>query len=131
MLLSGRLSTMISITGSLQKHLFASLAVIVAVPFIAQAQSPMSARAANRVLEQGTWGPTPAGSLLLEEKGFDAWFRNQVAVPASSFADQPLRNAAGNTNTNLAPLQVTFFQSALNGPDQLRQRVAFALSEIW
>jgi uncharacterized protein (DUF1800 family) len=34
-------------------------------------------------------------------------------------------------NANLLPVQQTFFQNALNGPDQLRQRVAFALREIW
>src|SRR4051794_2157574 len=122
---------MISITSSLQKHHLARLAVIVLLPLMGRAQTPMSPRAVNRVLEQGTWGPTPAGSLLLEKKGFTAWFNNQLAVPASSFADQPLRNAVGNANTNLAPVQVAFFQHALNGPDQLRQRVAFALSEIW
>lgn len=122
---------MISVSGSLQKHRFARLAVIVALPFMVPAQTPISARAMNRVLEQGTWGPTTSGSILLERKGFDAWFNNQVAVSPSSFTDQALLNAAGNTNTNLAPVQVAFFQHALSGHDQLRQRVAFALSEIW
>lgn len=122
---------MISFFRSLQKHWFARLAVGVGLPLMGPAQTPMPARAANRVLEQGTWGTTPSGSLLLESKGFDAWFNSQVAEPASSFTDQPLLNAAGNANTNLAPVQVVFFQHALTGPDQLRQRVAFALSEIW
>ncbi len=91
----------------------------------------LSARAANRILDQATWGPTPASSAALQTQGFDAWFAAQVAAPISTYSDQPLSNSAGKTNTNLAPVQVQFFQNALNGPDQLRQRVAFALSEIW
>lgn len=109
----------------------ARVAMLLVLPFIATAQMPLSVRASDRVLEQGSWGPTPAGSLMLQKKGFDAWFKQQVAAPISHYADQPLLNAAGNTNTNLAPVQVAFFQNALNAPDQLRQRVAFALSEIW
>ena len=33
--------------------------------------------------------------------------------------------------TSLLPTQQVFFTNALNNPDQLRQRVALALSEIW
>ena len=47
----------------------------------------------------------------------------------SDLPDQPL--LASDGNTNLAPVQAAFFQNAVNGPDQLRQRVAFTLSQIW
>lgn len=92
---------------------------------------PITHAAANRILDHGTWGPTQTPDLVLETQGFDAWFRAQISAPISTFADQPLLDSNGNTNTNLAPVQVTFFQNALSNPDQLRQRVAFALSEIW
>ena len=36
-----------------------------------------------------------------------------------------------STVTSLLPTQQVFFTNALNNPDQLRQRVALALSEIW
>jgi uncharacterized protein (DUF1800 family) len=94
-------------------------------------QQALSTRAVNRILEQGTWGPVPGASGSLQTQGFDAWFAEQVAAPVSTYPDQPLFNSAGNTNTNLGPVQIVFFQNAVNGPDQLRQRVAFALSEIW
>jgi uncharacterized protein (DUF1800 family) len=91
----------------------------------------LSSRAANRILEQGTWGPGVQPPATLLQQGFDAWFQEQVNAPVSTFADQAFYNAAGKSNTNLAPVQVAFFQNAVNNPDQLRQRVAFALSEIW
>ncbi len=98
---------------------------------VCQAQSGLSHRAANRVLEQATWGPTQTPDQILESQGLEAWFSSQIGAPASTYPDQPQYNALGNSNTNLAPVQVLFFQNALNNPDQLRQRVAFALSEIW
>lgn len=98
---------------------------------VCSAQSPVSHRAANRILEQATWGPTQTPDLILETEGFEPWFSSQINAAVSTYADQPQYNSAGNSNTNLAPVQVQFFQNALNGPDQLRQRVAFALSEIW
>lgn len=97
---------------------------------LCQAQS-LPARAVNRILEQATWGPTQTPDPTLQTQGFDAWFTGQINAPVSTYPDQPQYNAQGNSNTNLAPVQVLFFQSALNNPDQLRQRIAFALSEIW
>jgi uncharacterized protein (DUF1800 family) len=40
-------------------------------------------------------------------------------------------NAAGKNNNDLTPVQRVFFQNAVTGRDQLRQRVAFALTELW
>ena len=117
--------------GSMQRSALA-LAAAACLPFASHlCGQALSDRAANRILEQATWGPAPAGSSTLQSQGFDAWFAEQVSAPVSSYADQPLFNAAGMTNTNVSPVQAAFFQNALNGPDQLRQRVAFALSEIW
>jgi uncharacterized protein (DUF1800 family) len=46
--------------------------------------------------------------------------------------DQPLLDAAtGKVNRDLTPVQAAFFQNAVTGQDQLRQRVAFALSQLW
>ncbi len=91
----------------------------------------LSVQAFHRLMEQATWGPQVGDYWASSAKDFDTWFQNQLAAPVSTFADQPLLNATGMTNTNLAPVQVQFFQNGLSGPDQLRQRVAFALSEIW
>jgi uncharacterized protein (DUF1800 family) len=87
--------------------------------------------AAARFLDQATWGPTPASIAQLQQMGIDAWLSAQFALNTSDLPDQPILNSAGNSNNNLAPVQAGFFQNAVTGQDQLRQRVAFALSEIW
>jgi uncharacterized protein (DUF1800 family) len=91
----------------------------------------LSIRTVNRILEQGTWGPTPTLPAALRQQGFDVWFAEQVNAPISTYPDQPMFTSDGKNNNVIKPVQVAFFQNALNGPDQLRQRVAFALSEIW
>jgi len=88
-------------------------------------------RTAERFLDQATWGPTPAAIRHLQSIGIHRWLRAQFQMPPSDLPDQPLLNASGKTNTDFTPLQRAFFENAVNGPDQLRQRVAFALSEIW
>jgi uncharacterized protein (DUF1800 family) len=81
--------------------------------------------AAVRFLEQSSFGPTPISVSQLEEIGFAAYLQNQFEAPLSSYPDPD------STVTSLTPTQQIFFTNALNNPDQLRQRVAFALSEIW
>ena len=112
----------------------ATFAVIALLPPFCFAQDhpwELSNRTVNRILEQGTWGPTLTPPATLQKKGLQAWFIEQVGAPISTYPDQPLLNADGTNNNNLQPVQVALFQNALNGQDQLRQRVAFALSEIW
>jgi uncharacterized protein (DUF1800 family) len=89
------------------------------------------ARMATRILDQATWGPTPASVAQLQEMGFDAWLNQQFTLNTSDLPDQTILTATGMSNNNLAPVQSAFFANAVNGQDQLRQRVAFALSEIW
>jgi len=91
----------------------------------------MTDRAAARFLDQATWGPAPASIAALEKVGIASWLESQFTATMSDLPDQPLLAANGNRNTNLAPVQAAFFQNTVNGPDQLRQRVAFILSQIW
>jgi uncharacterized protein (DUF1800 family) len=91
----------------------------------------MTDRAAARFLDQATWGPTPASIAELEQKGISKWLADQFAAMPTNLPDQPLLASNGNTNENLAPVTAAFFQNTVNGPDQLRQRVAFILSQIW
>jgi hypothetical protein len=44
-----------------------------------------------------------------KKKGFDAWFKAQLAASIPECPDQPLLNSAGNTNANLAPVQVSYY----------------------
>ncbi|MGH9559774.1 MAG: DUF1800 domain-containing protein [Bryobacteraceae bacterium] len=91
----------------------------------------VSERAAARFLDQAAWGPTPASIAQVESMGFSNWLAAQFALNTSDLPDQPILNAAGKSNNNLAPVQAAFYVNAVSGPDQLRQRVAFALSQIW
>jgi uncharacterized protein (DUF1800 family) len=109
------------------------LSLTVAAALAAQAclAQALSARAAARFLDQATWGPTPASMTYLQNIGIDKWLAIQFAMNRSDLPDQPILNAAGQSNNNLAPVQAAFFQNAVSGEDQLRQRVAFVLSQIW
>ena len=95
------------------------------------ATAAMSDRAAARFLDQATWGPTPASIAQLEQMGTNAWLAAQFALNTSDLPDQPILDSSGKANRDLTPVQRAFFQNAVSGQDQLRQRVAFALSEIF
>jgi uncharacterized protein (DUF1800 family) len=84
-----------------------------------------TAASAVRFLEQSTFGPTPVLINQVEQTGFSTFLNDQFAAPASTYPDPD------PTVTSLGPTQQVFFTNALTGPDQLRQRVAFALSQIW
>jgi len=95
-----------------------------------------------RFLEQSTFGPTRELIAHVRDVGFAAFLDEQFDAPLSSYPTLPLYpttrdNAtcpAGSTcardNYSMYPLQNRFFVNALYGPDQLRQRVAFALHQI-
>ncbi len=73
-------------------------------------------------LEQATFGPTPVDIDLVQKIGLKQWLVQQTAAPISPYTP----NAP-----DLTTLQSDFFYNALTGPDQLRQRVELALSEIF
>ena len=88
--------------------------------------SPLvSSLRAARFLEQGTWGPDPAAIVHVQQIGLDAWLTEQKS------ATPTLYPASNSSSDNLTAQQSEFFVNALRGPDQLRQRVAFALSQIF
>ena len=96
-----------------------------------------------RFLEQATMGPTEALVAHVQEVGFAKFLDEQLAAPPSGYPDLPAMPASTQVgcpdgspatcvrdNYTMYPLQVRFFQNALAGEDQLRQRVALALHEI-
>jgi uncharacterized protein (DUF1800 family) len=87
--------------------------------------TPVSAAAAVRFLEQSTFGPTPELVSQVQQIGFAPFLATQLAASASTYPT-PL-----STDTNLTKVQDQFWRNAVNDSDQLRQRVAFALNEIW
>ena len=107
-------------------------AIVASVPGWAEPTArQMSASAAARFLDQATWGPTPASIAELQKMGMSNWLKLQFASNTSNIPDQPILTSAGKNNNDLRPVQAAFFVNAVTGQDQLRQRVAFALSEIW
>jgi uncharacterized protein (DUF1800 family) len=89
------------------------------------AASVVTSPAAVRFLEQSTFGPTNALIAQVQASGFTAFLTNQFAATQSTYPGP----AVGVTN--ILPTQQVFFTNAIMNPDQLRQRVAFALSEIF
>lgn len=82
---------------------------------------------AARFLTQATFGPKRELIAPLVSQGYDAWITQQIALTPS--LHRPL------TVSYPPPIfqnqrQQAWWDHAVNAPDQLRQRVAFALSEI-
>lgn len=88
---------------------------------------------AARLLDQATFGPSLATIRQVQSMGMDAWITQQFNTPDTPLADIPTPLPAvclaANTPTNCEESE--WWQTVLTGPDQLRQRVAFALSEIF
>ena len=111
--------------------LFLAFAATVFSGFSQIVSPPISASAAARLLDQAAWGPTPDSIAQLQQMGIASWLNAQFALNTSDLPDQPMVTSAGKPNYDIRPVQAAFFQNTVTGPDQLRQRVAFALSQIW
>ena len=104
---------------------------------------------AARFLEQATFGPTDADIRTLSLEGYQAWLTQQFAMqptPTEPAVEQALivNNppcGASDVTCNAALfeqnsadeglVQDTFWQQSLTAPDELRQRVKYALSQIF
>jgi uncharacterized protein (DUF1800 family) len=96
---------------------------------------------AVRFLEQSTWGPNPNEINNVIASGPGPYITAQMNATPSLYPDYPLVNNSQTTQChgdatcnriNYSPylVQNQFFFNALYGPDQLRQRVAWALHKI-
>jgi uncharacterized protein (DUF1800 family) len=97
---------------------------IVSPPFAVQVgvvNPVMSAAAARRFLEQAAFGPSPADAAHLQTIGIPAWLNEQFGMGViSNF------NGLGSQGG----MSTRFLSNATNNPDQLRQRVSLALSNL-
>jgi uncharacterized protein (DUF1800 family) len=93
--------------------------------FVVGGNPIVSQSAAVRFLEQSTFGPTPELVTQVQQTGFDPFLQAQFGAPVSAYP-APL-----STDMGLAKVQNQFFLNGVNDADQLRQRIAFALNEIW
>lgn len=105
------------------------------VPPPAPEQAETTGQAA-RFLTQATFGPSEADLQTLEDVTFETWIDAQIAMPPSLHLPyMQARRAqwlARNPNNDgwQGPRNEAWWQHALTAPDQLRQRMAFALSQI-
>jgi len=102
---------------------------------------PVSTLEAARFLNQASFGATEGESQKLQALGdssnaYARWIDAQLAQPASlqlpavQLAYTQLANPIQMMGQLHGDRQETWLRHAVTGPDQLRQRVAFALSEI-
>ncbi len=84
------------------------------------------AAAAARFLGQATFGPRQGDIVALLDDGLDygAWIDRQLALPATRH--RPLMAGDGRDERLLA-----WWQAVVHGEDQLRQRMAWALSQLF
>jgi uncharacterized protein (DUF1800 family) len=105
---------------------------------------------ASRFLQQATFGATDADIHHLQQIGYDAWFTEQFSAPQTSheqlveqsiLLNPPACTPSANTDCSVFQLlanssdeiyfQNSFWQQAITGNDQLRQRMKYTLSEIF
>ncbi len=82
-----------------------------------------------RFLTQATFGPTKPEIQRVRQMGFDPWLNEQFNAPTTSHVAY-LDTARQTEMLYMNQAMEAFWTKALTGDDQLRQRVAFALSEI-
>jgi len=109
--------------------------------FEGAAAGPFTDADASRFLAQATFGPTDEDIAHLRAVGYEAWLNEQfAAVPTKTLAYMDwVENTLGE-QVGQDTRREAWFLGALGGPDpgnsalihtdQLRQRIAFALSEI-
>jgi uncharacterized protein (DUF1800 family) len=95
-------------------------------PFALQvgaANALTTASAARLLLQQGAFGPTPTDAQHVQQIGLQGWVTEQMAMPQVSTYSGITASQGG--------MPAHFMTMAVSNPDQLRQRVAFALSQIF
>jgi len=93
-----------------------------------------TATAAARILDQTSFGPTTSTIQHVQQVGLNAYLKEQFVEPTSTLAaipTNPLPAVCLANNTAYPCAESEWWTAAITGPDQLRQRVAFALSEMF
>lgn len=100
----------------------------------------LSAPEASRFLSQATFGPSTQSIEELTSTDLESWLRAEFNKPPSLHLEGVLANfpADGSVDDENGNLRIdvvllpynSFWEKAIEGDDQLRQRMAFALSQI-
>jgi len=105
---------------------------------------PPTDQDAARFLIQATFGPAPDDTTdptqtnhtiaAVKQMGYDAWLTNQLAAPTTSMKsiiETRIAQPAPLYPVDASNITDIWWYLALKSPDQLRQRTAYALSEIF
>jgi len=88
---------------------------------------PLSPQDAYRLMEQATFGPTLEDIEYSGRSGPETWINEQMQMPARFLRDGLNQSSNDRWNEYIN----VWLRQVLEAPDQLRQRVAFALSQIF
>jgi len=99
-------------------------------------EAPPTTSEAARFLTQATFGPTDADIAAVQQAGYAAWIAQQEAMPVQNLTvdfmkAQQQANVAKQQKYLPDYLYWAFWRDAATAPDQLRQRVKLAYSEIF
>ncbi len=89
---------------------------------------------ASHFLAQASFGPNMNDILQVAESGNAAWMESQFTKPQTlhrTYLDQVATELPAGTKLSQVEFFKSFWKQAATGEDQLRQRTAFALSEIF
>jgi len=118
-------------------------------PAVLPSEPDISQEEAVRLAKQASFGPnSDLVRAIIGQKSAAAWVDSQFALSSSTYADLAAKPVASNfctaqfasgttelnncnrMNFTAVPMQMRFYANAIGQDDQLRQRVAFALSQI-
>jgi len=91
----------------------------------------ITAAAAARFLDQTSFGPTTATIAQVQQLGLTGALKQQFNTAAIPLSDIPIPYPTQCSGASYPCAESEWWQTILTGRDQFRQRVAFALSEIW
>lgn len=107
-----------------------------AADVVPDAGRPATAQEAARFLHQATFGATESEIRTLMRDGYAAWLNTQFGRSQALHRNDidrrdAEREAAGEGRAGQGDFLESWWSQAVTGRDQLRQRVAFALSQIF
>ena len=85
--------------------------------------------AAARQLEHASFGPSPAATEEVVAKGFETWLDDQLAMKPNLVNPEPTRTIKMGDPKEWVYHGIAIQNVALESPDQVRQRVAWSLSQ--
>ncbi len=86
----------------------------------------------SRFLTQATFGPSLSDMAGVKAIGYRPWIENQFNTPATKHVPYILANLSADPQNSYGSQLMfqSWWKNSVTAPDQLRQRAAFALSEI-